>query len=112
MKFFTAAVTLLLTGRSVYAFAPPAAITDVLVTKSRFPPAVHQSVALYLAAAPNSEDELKEMQQKIASITEALDQAKKRQGDAKENVNLLKEEREAVILETDAAIARLKSGLM
>mmetsp|Transcript_9422 Transcript_9422/g.20382 ORF Transcript_9422/g.20382 Transcript_9422/m.20382 type:complete len:553 (+) Transcript_9422:97-1755(+) len=62
-------------------------------------------------ATADKEAELKEIEQQVKEVTEALEKAKKRQAEAQENADAVREERAAVVSETETEIARLKRVL-
>lgn len=74
----------------------------VSVVKNTGPP----PSALFFSEAPPED-----LQQKVSEMTAALERAQKRQAEAQEQAELTRAERSAVVAETDATIAELKSEL-
>ena len=113
---FLAAGYLLLPG-SVCSFraVPPSAIkptttTPGAITSKPLSP-TPRTPSSSLRLAWTNEVDIEEIQQKIVNITDTLAQAMKRKGEALENVDKVREERDAVISETEKVIDSLKSSL-
>lgn len=120
MRFKLAAISLatsLFTSVESFPLAPSTAIastnkicdsTSTVVVKPRSS-ATSPLFAVFFTDDPQAD--LEEVTQNYAKIAELLDQAKKREKEAQENIDIMLEERVGVESETEKVMSRLKRDL-